>query len=81
MVIRMHAWTEKDKLWVALASVDEDFRGRELVQSLGWTVVPCPRVVRNTRVDVAWLACKTALETLSAPRNLDTPIGDQLGLW
>ena len=81
MIIRMHAWTERDALWVALASVEEDGRGREFAQSLGWSTVPCPRHVRNSRTDVAWLACKTALELTDRPRNLDTPIGDQLGLW
>ena len=81
MIIRMHAWTFGDKLWVALSSVEEDDRGREVCQSLGWTCLPCPRVVRRSRADIAWLATKTAFEMTTEPRNLDTPIGDQLGLW
>jgi len=81
MFIRMNAWTVRDQLWVALAAVEEDSRGREFAQSLGWTLVPCPRAVRSSRADIAWLACKTATELTMRPVHLDTPIGDQLGLW
>lgn len=65
MLIRMYAWPVKDSLYVALASVDLDERGRELALALGSDRVPCPRAVRNSRVDLAWLATRTAHEIVT----------------